>query len=35
MKASYTAAAEQVKVSQSMAGIGSSFDNVGETLRRA
>jgi phage shock protein A len=35
MKASYTAAAEQVKVSQSMAGIGGSFDNVGETLRRA
>ncbi|HJU16582.1 MAG TPA: PspA/IM30 family protein [Stellaceae bacterium] len=35
MKASYTAAATQVKVSQSMAGIGSSFDNVGETLRRA
>jgi phage shock protein A len=35
MKASYTAAEEQVKVSQSMAGIGSSLDNVGETVRRA
>lgn len=35
MKASYTAAAAQAKVSQSMAGIGGSFDNVGETLRRA
>jgi phage shock protein A len=35
MKASYTAAAAQVKVSQSIAGIGSSFGDVGETLRRA
>jgi phage shock protein A len=35
MKASYTAAASQVKVSQSMAGIGSGFGNVGDTLRRA
>lgn len=35
MKASYTAAASQVKVSQSMAGIGSGFANAGDTLRRA
>jgi phage shock protein A len=34
-KTTYTAAAAQVKVSQSMAGIGSSFHNVGDTLRRA
>jgi phage shock protein A len=35
MKTSYTAAAAQVKVSQSLAGVGSSFNNVGDTLRRA
>ena len=35
MKTSYTAAAAQTKVSQSMAGIGTSFSNVGDTLRRA
>jgi phage shock protein A len=35
MKASYTAAAAQVKVTQSMAGMGNSIGNVGETLRRA
>ena len=35
MKTSYTAAAAQAKVSQSMAGIGNSFSGVGETLRRA
>ena len=35
MKTSYTAAAAQTKVSQAMAGIGSSFGAVGETLRRA
>lgn len=35
MKAGYTAAAAQVKVSQSLAGIGGGFDNAGETLRRA
>ncbi len=35
MKASYTAAAAQVKVTESMAGIGNSVGNVGETLRRA
>lgn len=34
MKTSYTAAAAQTKVSQSMAGIGNSFSNVGDTLRR-
>ena len=35
MKTSYTAAAAQAKVSQSMAGIGTSFSGVGDTLRRA
>ncbi|MGA8382405.1 MAG: PspA/IM30 family protein [Stellaceae bacterium] len=35
MKASYTAAAAQVRVTQSMAGLGSSFNNVSDTLRRA
>lgn len=35
MKASYTAAAAQAKVGEAITGIGSSFDNVGETLRRA
>ena len=35
MKTSYTAAAAQTKVSQAMAGIGSSFGAVSETLRRA
>lgn len=35
MKASYTAAASQVKVSQSMAGIGGGFSDAGDTLRRA
>jgi phage shock protein A len=35
MKTSYTAAAAQVKVTQAMSGVGSSFNNVGDTLRRA
>ncbi|HVC55775.1 MAG TPA: PspA/IM30 family protein [Stellaceae bacterium] len=35
MKTSYTAAAAQVKVSQSLAGVGTSFNNVSDTLRRA
>lgn len=35
MKTSYTAAAAQTKVSQAMAGVGTSFSNVGDTLRRA
>ena len=35
MKASYTAAASQVKVSQSLAGIGSGLGDAGGTLRRA
>jgi phage shock protein A len=35
MKTSYTAAAAEVKVTQAMTGVGSSFSNVGETLRRA
>jgi phage shock protein A len=35
MKTSYTAAAAEVKVTQAMTGVGSSFNNVGETLRRA
>jgi phage shock protein A len=35
MKTSYTAAAAQAKVSQSMAGMGDSFSNVGDTLRRS
>jgi phage shock protein A len=35
MKTSYTAAAAQVKVTQSMAGVGNSFNSVGDTLRRA
>ena len=35
MKTSYTAASAQVKVTQSMTGIGSSFHDVGDTLRRA
>ena len=35
MKASYTAAAAQVKVTQSIAGIGDGIGDVGETLRRA
>jgi phage shock protein A len=35
MKASYTAAASQVKVSQSLAGIGSGLGDAGDTLRRA
>jgi phage shock protein A len=35
MKTSYTAAAAEVQVTQAMTGVGGSFDNVGETLRRA
>jgi len=35
MKTSYTAAAAEVKVTQAMTGVGNSFNNVGETLRRA
>jgi phage shock protein A len=35
MKTSYTAAAAQVQVTQAMSGVGSSFNNVGDTLRRA
>jgi phage shock protein A len=35
MKTTYTAAAAQAKVSQSMAGVGDSFSHVGDTLRRA
>ena len=35
MKTSYTAAAARVKVTQAMSGVGSSFNNVGDTLRRA
>ena len=35
MKTSYTAAAAEVKVTQAMTGVGSSFNNVGESLRRA
>jgi len=35
MKGSYAAAQAQVKVTESMTGIGSSLDGVGETLRRA
>lgn len=35
MKTSYTAAAAQVKVTQAMSGVGSSFNNVGDALRRA
>ena len=35
MKTSYTAAVAQVKVTQAMSGVGSSFNNVGDTLRRA
>jgi phage shock protein A len=34
-KTSYTAAAAQVQVSQAMAGVGTSFNRVGDTLRRA
>jgi phage shock protein A len=34
-KTSYTAAAAQVQVTQAMAGVGTSFDSVGDTLRRA
>jgi phage shock protein A len=35
MKTSYTAAAAEVRVTQAMTGVGSSFNNVGESLRRA
>jgi phage shock protein A len=35
MKTSYTAAAAEVKVTQAMTGLGNSFTNVGESLRRA
>jgi phage shock protein A len=35
MKTSYTAAAAEVKAAQAITGVGSSFDDIGETLRRA
>ena len=35
MKTSYTAAAAEVKVTQAMTGLGNSFQNVGDSLRRA
>jgi phage shock protein A len=35
MKTSYTAAAAEVMVTQAMTGVGTSFENVGDTLRRA
>jgi len=35
MKTSYTAAAAEVRVTQAMTGLGNSFNNVGESLRRA
>jgi phage shock protein A len=35
MKTNYTAAVAQVKATQAMTGVGSSFNNVGDAMRRA